>query len=79
MRSWRDVARPIIDRILRETKGEDEKTIKQALFDAYPFGERRFHPYKVWLDEIRRQRGLKRTRTHRKIESPENQGDLFDE
>lgn len=23
--------------------------------DAYPFGERRMHPYRIWRDEIRRQ------------------------
>jgi hypothetical protein len=55
--SWRETARPIISKILNEHT--DEAAIKKALFDAYPFGERRYHPYKIWLDEIRRQRGLK--------------------
>lgn len=26
---------------------------KKALFDAYPFGPREFHPYKMWLKEQR--------------------------
>ena len=58
--SWRDRARPIIAKVLAETKGQDEKAIKAALFDAYPFGPREYHPYKIWLDEIKRQRKLPR-------------------
>jgi hypothetical protein len=60
--SWRDRARPIIAKVLADTKGQDEKAIKVALFNAYPFGPREYHPYKVWLDEIRRQRKLRRTK-----------------
>lgn len=60
-RTWRDIAAPIIAKVLKETKGKDEKEIKKALFEAYPFGMREYHPYKVWLDEIKRQRGLKRS------------------
>jgi hypothetical protein len=30
------------------------------LFDAYPFGERKYTPYKIWLDEIKRQVGTKK-------------------
>ncbi len=59
--SWRDKARPIIGTILRDLAGADEAEIKKALRDAYPFGERRYHPYKIWLDEIRLQRGLRKT------------------
>jgi len=54
--SWRDRARPIVAQVLWETKGQDKKAIDKALFDAYPFGERAMHPYKIWLDEVRRQR-----------------------
>jgi hypothetical protein len=57
--SWRDQARPIIARVLEATRGEPEKAIRQALLDAYPWGERAHHPYKIWCDEIRRQRGRK--------------------
>lgn len=56
---WRMKARPIIDKVLADTKGQDEKVICNAIRDAYPFGERRYHPYKIWCDEVRRQRGLK--------------------
>ena len=56
-RTWRDIARPIIEKVLEENKGKPDIVIRQALFKAYPFGERRYHPYKIWCDEIQRQRG----------------------
>jgi hypothetical protein len=33
------------------------KATRARLREAYPFGERKYHPYKIWLDEIRRQLG----------------------
>lgn len=57
--SWRDKARPIIARVLQETTGRPEESIRKALHDAYPFGPRAHHPYKTWLDEIGRQRGAR--------------------
>ena len=57
--SWREHASPIIARVLAETQGQDEKQIRKALRDAYPYGERKYHPYKIWCDEVKRQRGLK--------------------
>jgi hypothetical protein len=81
--TWRDSARPIIAKVLRETKGQDEKVIKKALRDAYPWGQRAMHPYKIWLDEIRRQRGLKTTgpRKGKLLDVPPDprQEELFDE
>lgn len=56
--TWREYATPIIARVLRETSGQDEKAVKAALRDAYPFGEREYHPYKIWCDEVKRQRRL---------------------
>jgi hypothetical protein len=56
--SWRDRARPIIAQVLRDTAGKSEAEIKKALFDAYPFGPREYHPYKIWLSEIKVQRRL---------------------
>jgi hypothetical protein len=57
--TWRDNCQPIIACVLAATKGQPEAEIKAALKAAYPFGPRQYHPYKIWLDEIRRQRGLK--------------------
>ena len=62
---WRAKARVIIRQVLHDTKGQDEKVIRQALRDAYPFGERAMHPYKIWLDEIRVQRGLKKKKSNK--------------
>ncbi|MEQ8720974.1 MAG: hypothetical protein RID81_06820 [Sandaracinaceae bacterium] len=57
MSRWRKQAAPIIRRVLEANAGASEPTIRRALRDAYPFGPRRYHPYKIWLDEIHRQRG----------------------
>ena len=75
-RTWRERARPIIARVLKETQGQDEMVVRRALRDAYPFGQRQYWPYKAWLDEIQRQRGLKKPKP--KEEDP-RQGQLFEE
>lgn len=57
--SWRECAAPIIAKVLAETDGKSQGERLKALRDAYPFGERKYHPYKIWLDEIARQTGKK--------------------
>jgi len=59
-KSWRDSAKPIIQRVILENSGKDIKTIRKALRDSYPFGQRAYHPYKIWCDEIRMQLKLKK-------------------
>jgi hypothetical protein len=49
-----------------EMRGKSDAEVKKALFDAYPFGERKYHPYKIWLDEIARQMGKKWPIGHKK-------------
>lgn len=63
-KTWRDHARPIIAAVLKETAGKPEVDIRKALKDAYPFGMREYHPYKIWLDEIKVQRGTKKRKPH---------------
>jgi len=79
--SWRDEAAPIIRRVLHNMKGRSEAEIKRALFEAYPFGERAHWPYKVWLDEIKRQRNPNPVRQYRQrvknVEVPKDQMELF--
>ena len=59
--TWRDHARPIIAEVIKENKDKPIKEIRKALREAYPFGYYgKYWPYKVWLDEIRIQLGLKR-------------------
>lgn len=59
---WRQSARPIIAKVLTDTQGQPEAKIAAALRDAYPFGERAMWPYKIWRDEIARQRGTSKGR-----------------
>lgn len=76
--SWRGIAAPIIERTLRATRGADEKTRAAALRAAYPFGQRQYHPYKIWLDEIKIQTGKKsRYGASAKIVDAPGQGALF--
>jgi len=77
MRTWRDSARPIIAKVLKEMHGQPEKEIKKALRKAYPFGARSMHPYKIWLDEIKVQTGKRKFNMRAKDIVPENQGQLF--
>lgn len=71
MTTWRDRARPIIAEALRKTEGQPEVVRDKALRDAYPFGERKHFPYKVWLDEISRQRYGRRSNTLRSHTKPD--------
>jgi hypothetical protein len=73
---WRKIATPIIAKVLIETVGKEEAVIRKALKDAYPFGERSYHPYKIWLDEVQKQRGIKKRKRTGKA-SPLVQLDLF--
>jgi hypothetical protein len=59
MSRWRDISRKVVRETLAAAAGKPEPEIKAALREAYPFGERAMHPYKIWLDEIKRQRGTK--------------------
>jgi len=54
---WRRQCAPIIARVLAENAGKPEAEVRAALRAAYPFGPREHHPYRIWLDEISRQRG----------------------
>lgn len=52
MSDWARISREVVTRVLRETAGQPEAVVRKALFDAYPFGERKFWPYKAWLQAI---------------------------
>jgi hypothetical protein len=76
-RTWRDSARPIIAQVLMDTTGLSEKEIRSALREAYPWGERKYHPYKIWCDEIKVQRGKRKFNERHNDIVPENQTSLF--
>ena len=51
---WKDKANEVIAQVVRDVGTADETALKQALSKAYPFGERRMHPYKVWCEQVRK-------------------------
>jgi len=52
---WREHCRPIIEKVIAEIGTDDRKKLRKVLKDAYPYGERKMWPYKVWLSEIKKQ------------------------
>lgn len=61
-KTWREICRPLIAQVIKENRKKGVKQVRRALREAYPWGERAMHPYKIWCDEIKRQLGLKRAR-----------------
>lgn len=55
MGKWREISMQVVSEVLEKTKGQSESEIRKALREAYPFGQRSLHPYKVWVSEIKRQ------------------------
>ena len=52
---WRGQAERVIAEVHASLPIETElKARIKALDAAYPFGERKYHPYKIWLQERRR-------------------------
>jgi hypothetical protein len=73
---WRTTSRQIIAQVLKDNEGADEKVIRKALTDAYPFGQRAMHPYKIWLSEIQIQLGKRRFGEQKRKFNPD-QKELF--
>lgn len=59
---WRTESRRIIEETIdtalehEPALREDLKALFALVFKAYPFGPRKWHPYKIFLDEVRRAR-----------------------
>jgi hypothetical protein len=54
MSYWSDRAREVIAEVHAALPSDATfEDRKKALFDAYPFGERRYSPYKTWLSAQR--------------------------
>ncbi len=75
-KTWRDIAKPIIQATIRENQGKELKVVRAALREAYPWGQRAMHPYKIWCDEVKRQLGLKKVKIKGETKDP-NQTKLF--
>lgn len=52
--SWRSIAKAAIARVIAENPGAGGPELKKLLQKAYPFGDRRNHPYKIWCDEVKK-------------------------
>ncbi len=46
--TWREHASAVIADVV----AKDPADLKAALFDAYPYGQRRYHPYRIWCEEV---------------------------
>ncbi len=79
-KTWREEAAPIISSVIRQYGTSDLQALRRHLRDAYPFGEKKYYPYKVWCDEITRQLCPAHSSTPHTMEELERQGQqrLFD-
>lgn len=54
-KSWRELAKIVINEAIDNTSPhpiEDYRSrVKTAIDNAYPFGQRKYTPYKMWLEE----------------------------
>jgi len=55
--TWRDQAAIVISDVLRQNPDAGQKELRKLISAAYPFGERKYYPYKIWCDEVNRQLG----------------------
>ena len=54
MSSWEEESTHVIRNVLKDYENRPEAELKRALKDAYPFGERKHWPYKIWCDCVKR-------------------------
>lgn len=54
MSSWRQRANRVIRQAIELNEDASREAIRAAVDAAYPFGERMYHPYKIWL-KVRRE------------------------
>lgn len=53
--SWRTTAAAVISKCIQEHPDAYESDLRKIISAAYPFGERKYHPYKIWLSEVKHQ------------------------
>lgn len=58
--SWRAVAETACQEAILAGIGEPLELVEKRIRANYPFGERKYHPYKIWLSEVKRQLELLR-------------------
>lgn len=74
---WRNASRQVIAGVKEANPSADRAELKKLLFKAYPFGMRRYHPYKIWCEEVRIALGVKKKPAMKAWEIPEGQEVLF--
>lgn len=50
MPDWGHVCDSVIARVCSENPGKSNEELRKLCNDAYPFGERSMHPYKIWCN-----------------------------
>ena len=63
--TWRERAQRAIAEVRRAHPEAAGPELKRFLRDAYPFGQRAYHPYRIWCEEVRRALGLPVAKTSR--------------
>lgn len=55
MNTWRQQAQAAIAKALEDVTSTAPDELRRILFDAYPFGVRQYHPYKIWCDAVNKE------------------------
>lgn len=83
MTNWRKYSNEVITAVIRENPGRTPGELEKLIRAAYPFGERKYHPYKVWLSAVklamRELKGEPPKPPKQKKEKPDGQMSLFEE
>lgn len=80
MSTWREKSAEVISEVIQQVGLSDPKALRTALRVAYPFGERKYTPYKIWCSEVNRQTkgmlsaSLKATQRYSNIHTLKAQG-----
>lgn len=51
--TWKEAAHRCIAKVIAANPGKDEQELRKLISAAYPFGERKYFPYKAWLDAVK--------------------------
>lgn len=53
--NWRTQASEVIRGVINDNPTAPLPELRKLISAAYPWGERRNHPYKIWLSEVKSQ------------------------
>lgn len=65
MSHWRQKSQQVIQAVIDQNHGLELTELRKKISAAYPFGEREYHPYKIWLDQVNVQLGTKKLKPQR--------------